>query len=238
MESRKNNRSSLENKKGVFLLIGLLLILSVTFAAFNVKSFSKYDYNFEILVEDDLQELPPVLLPPPSEPTLPKITPPSETLDIEIVKHEVKTDEPEFVDQPPEELAIDALPPTDTETLDKTPPSYVSNMPYFGDCGKIKSNIEKSKCTLDLINSFIQDNFELPDITREIGNVGTIRLEFTVNKKGRVVNIHIVNSVDENADKEAIRVIQSLPQFVPGKNMDKPTSVLYNVPIKITLSNE
>ncbi len=144
MESRKNSRANLENKKGIFLLMGLLFILSVTFAAFNVKTYTKSKYEFEMIVDEQLLELPPVILPPPPPtPPLPEVTPVSQTLDIEIVDNNIEIDEPDFVDQPPEELDTEDFPPSVPEPLSKNPPLYVSNMPYFGNCGKIKSNFKK-----------------------------------------------------------------------------------------------
>ncbi len=235
MEFRKNSASNLEDKKGVFLLIGLLLILSVTYAAFNIKSFTKAQYDFEMTVEDDLAELPPVTTPPPPPPPPPPPIAPPTIPEIEIVEDDIVTEEPDFNDDNLEDIEIDEIPSGDGEAIDDVPTTFVSNMPYFGDCGKIKNNIKKSQCTLGLIQQFIRDNYELPDIAREMGYEGTVLLQFTVNRKGKVVNANILRGVAGSVDKEALRVINSLPQFVPGKNLDKPASVLYSVPIKITL---
>ncbi len=60
--------------------------------------------------------------------------------------------------------------------------------------------------------------------------------QFVVNKDGSVCDIEVVRSVgDPSLDKEAVRVIQSMPKWNPGKQRDKAVRVKYTVPITFKL---
>jgi len=85
------------------------------------------------------------------------------------------------------------------------------------------------------LRKFIAENFTYPEISRNVNIQGTTYVRFVVTKTGEVANIEIVRSVDENLDKEAIRVISMLPDFKPGKQNGKPVNVYYTIPININL---
>ena len=60
---------------------------------------------------------------------------------------------------------------------------------------------------------------------------GRVIVQFVVNKDGSISNAKIVRSVDPDLDKEALRVINSMPQWKPGMQKGEPVSVKYTVPI-------
>ncbi|MFT6745888.1 MAG: protein TonB [Glaciecola sp.] len=235
MEYRKNEKSNLENKKTVFFLVGMLLILSCTYAALNMKSFSKLAYDFDMQVEDDMVELPPITTPPPPPPPPPPAAKPPVEPEIKLVEDEVITEEPEFDDTELDEVEIDDEPVGDEpeEELDDVAVPFVGNMPCFPECADKKSNFERDKCTKSLIVQKVQDNFKMPDIAREMGYSDVIYVFFIVNKQGNVTDIKILKGEYEILNKEAIAAVSLLPKFKPGTQLDKPKSVSYRIPLRI-----
>jgi len=56
-----------------------------------------------------------------------------------------------------------------------------------------------------------------------------------VNKQGGIENVKVTRSVDPSLDKEAIRVINKMPKWIPGKQRGKPVNVSFSVPINFQL---
>lgn len=80
---------------------------------------------------------------------------------------------------------------------------------------------------------FIQENVKYPAEAKKKGIEGTVYVTFVVNKEGKVENVKLQKGIDPSCDEEALRVISTLPQFIPGKQQNgKPVSVLYNIPVK------
>ena len=241
MDFRKTEKTNLENKKGVFFLIGTLLILTVTFASFSIKSYNNVAYNFEMQVDDDMMELPPVTTPPPPPPPPPPSETPAVEPEIKLVEDEVKTEDPKFDDKEIADVEINDSPVGETptnveEVLEETPMTFVSNMPSLPECAGLKTNLERDQCTKASIVKKIGELFEMPEIAKELGQEGTVYVKFVVDKTGTVSSVEILKGVNEHIDKEAIRSVKKLPKFNPGMNLDKPVSIYYNIPIKITIN--
>jgi protein TonB len=62
-----------------------------------------------------------------------------------------------------------------------------------------------------------------------------VYVKFVVNEQGLVSNAEILRGVDASLDKEALRVINSLPDFKPGKQRGRPVKVYYNAVINFQL---
>jgi protein TonB len=82
---------------------------------------------------------------------------------------------------------------------------------------------------------WISDHTQYPEIAKENNIQGKVIVRFCVTSKGTVDRVSILKSVDPELDKEAVRVVQSLPAFIPGKQGGKPVPVWYMVPINFTL---
>jgi protein TonB len=82
---------------------------------------------------------------------------------------------------------------------------------------------------------YIGKNTQYPEVAKENNIQGKVIVRFCVTSKGGVDKVSILKSVDPELDKEAIRVVQTLPAFKPGKQGGKPVPVWYMVPINFTL---
>ena len=82
---------------------------------------------------------------------------------------------------------------------------------------------------------YIADHLKYPTIAQENGVEGRVICQFVVSSDGRVRDAKVVKTLDPYCDKEAIRVIMSMPKWIPGKQNGKAVSVQYTVPIVFRL---
>jgi periplasmic protein TonB len=82
---------------------------------------------------------------------------------------------------------------------------------------------------------WIMEHTQYPEVAKENNIQGKVIVRFCVTSKGGVDKVSILKGVDPELDKEAIRVVQTLPAFKPGKQGGKPVPVWYMVPINFTL---
>ena len=104
----------------------------------------------------------------------------------------------------------------------------VEDMPRFKDC-------LDAQCTQTEIMKYISKNTIYPQTAKENFIMGRVFVSFVVNKNGEVERVKILRGVDQYLDAEAVRVVQSMPKFKPGKQRGKAVNVQYNVPINFTL---
>ena len=124
---------------------------------------------------------------------------------------------------------------TEYELCESEPLYHVSEMPIFGEC-------KDNSCTEYEIMKFISKNFKYPESAKKNPVIGRVILEFVVESDGKVGRVKILKGLDkylaaenviEEIHNECIRIINSLPQFVPARNAGIPWPVKYRVPIKL-----
>lgn len=226
MEIKKTEKADLENKKSLFLQIGLVLALSLTLVGFEYKSYEKdalvlqganqgQDVIEEVVMNTQ-QETPP---PPPEQA-------PQTTL-LNIVENTVDVNNDIEIDAESDDKTINqeyVAPQGDNEqekeeleifTVVEESPDYMG-----GDLGRIK---------------FLQDNIKYPQMARESGIQGTVYVTFVVERDGSVTDVKVQRGIGGGCDEEAIRVVKSMPKWKPGKQRGKSVRVQFNMPIKFTL---
>ncbi len=85
------------------------------------------------------------------------------------------------------------------------------------------------------LKKFISKNVKYPILAQESGTKGKVFVTFIISEKGKVTNPHISRSVDPLLDKEALRVVNMLPNWEPGEKDGKNIAVPYTVPITFNL---
>jgi tonB family C-terminal domain len=83
---------------------------------------------------------------------------------------------------------------------------------------------------------YIMENIKYPKQIMEEGIQGRVTVSFIVEKDGRVSNVRLLRSVQSALDKEAIRVVKSMPKWTPGKHNGKPVRVRFNLPVMFKLN--
>ncbi len=79
------------------------------------------------------------------------------------------------------------------------------------------------------------EHTQYPEIAKENNIQGKVIVRFCVTPKGGVSQVSVLKGVDPELDKEAMRVVTTLPPFKPGKQGGKPVPVWFMVPIAFTL---
>ena len=224
MEIKKSEKANLENKKLLFVEIGLVISLLITFIAFNWTSketkVSTLEAETEIVAEEEVipitQETPP---PPPSAPQIPVLSD-----QIDIVDDEIQVDDDmfmgleddanlgveiiDYVEVEPEEVVEEAIP----FMLVEEKPSFNG-----GDANQFSAWVNK--------------RLVYPEIAKENGVQGRVTLQFTIEKDGSLTKIKVLRGVDPSREKEAVRVVSSSPKWKPGKQRDRAVPVTYTFPV-------
>ena len=85
---------------------------------------------------------------------------------------------------------------------------------------------------------YLSDNIRYPEAAKVAGIQGRVTVVFVVDKDGSITNVKTLRGVDAELDKEAIRVIGSMPKWIPGMQKGKAVKVRYTVPVMFRLPNK
>lgn len=88
------------------------------------------------------------------------------------------------------------------------------------------------------MTKFLQRNIQYPANAAKNEVEGRVILQFVVEKDGQIGDVKVVRSVDPELDAEAMRVVKSMPNFIPGRQDGKPVAVLYTIPISFKLQSK
>jgi protein TonB len=225
MQLKKNPQASLEDKKLTYVLIGLVLVLSICYVAFEwtEKEVTKYevvDTDFLIEEEFDIQQTSQETPPPPPPPA------PVEVEVLNVVEDDVEVEEIQINTEDDKDVEVVIAPPVEPKEEDEEEEVIfvvVESMPEFpgGQQAMMK---------------YIGENIKYPVIAQENGIQGRVICQFVIEKDGKVTDIQVVRSSGEpSLDKEAVRVINSMPKWKPGKQRGKPVRVKYTIPVNFRL---
>jgi len=225
MEPKKNPNADLERWKSTMFMLGLVISLAVVLAAFNYTSKKAVvdeltrleDVDFE---DEDIpvtrQEQPPEVKTPPPQQTIEVLNIVDDDTEIE---DEFEMDDVEADDNTQVEI-VDI----EEEEEEEEPEIFfiVETMPEFpgGELG---------------LRKYIATHVKYPNIARENGIEGKVYIRFCVTSKGTVEKVSVARGVDPILDKEAVRVVKSLPKWKPGEQRGKKVNVWYTVPINFQL---
>lgn len=225
MELKKSNKADLENKKGIFMQIGLVLTLGVTLYAFEYKTHAEQVASLgtvqEQAIEEEIIPITRMVVQTPPPPPPPKVV---EILNI--VEDDVELEEElelESIDDSDEPIEIaPVIQQTAEATTDSEVFIVVEQMPEFP--GGVNA-----------MRAYLAKNIKYPVVALENGLQGTVYVSFVVNQDGSIVDVNILRGVDSSLDKEAVRVVQSMPKWKPGRQGGKSVRVSYQVPISFKL---
>ena len=222
MQIKKSQHASLEDKKIIYVLMGFVFVLSLCYVAleWTEQEVTKYEvmddeflFEEEVEIQQTTQETPP----PPPPPAVQEV----EVLNV--VEDNVETESIEINTEDDKEEVVIAAPVEAPEEEEEVIFVVVESMPEFpgGQQALFK---------------YINENVKYPVIAQENGIQGRVICQFVVNKDGSIVDIEVVRSGgDPSLDKEAVRVVKSMPKWKPGKQRGKPVRVKFTVPINFKL---
>ena len=230
MELKKTPKADLENKRNILLGIGLVVALGLILFAFEWKTSPK---KTESLGQIQTQEVEEEIIPitreeqntPPPPPPPPKVVEVLNIVDDDVeIEDEIQIEDTEA----DAETFIDVAPVVTTQVAEEEEEEetkvffIVEEMPEFPG-GEMA------------LRQFIANAIKYPVIAQENGIQGKVYVTFVVDADGGISNAKIARGVDASLDKEALRVVNMLPKWKPGKQRGKPVRVSYTVPINFVL---
>jgi TonB family protein len=90
----------------------------------------------------------------------------------------------------------------------------------------------------DALKTFVYSTMKYPATALEKGIVGQVFVNFLVEKTGAITNVKISRGVEPSLDKEAIRIVESMPKWNPGKQNGETVDAAYEIPINFTLPSD
>ncbi len=226
MELKKSKEVDLERNKGIFLQVGLVVVLSLILIAFEWTAKPSSD-DADRLVADTAYEVEEMQITrrpdePPPEPPQQRV---AEILNI--VEDDVDLDDDFDFNVEADsrtEFRFTGFVDEREEFSDDEVFYIVEDMPKFngGDPA-----IEFRK--------YIAQNLRYPEIAAENGISGRVIVQFAVSNRGRVVDAVVVVGVDPSLDREALRVVMASPAWTPGRQRGKEVKVLFTFPINFVL---
>ena len=82
---------------------------------------------------------------------------------------------------------------------------------------------------------YLSENIKYPVVAQENGVQGRVVVSFVVERDGSITDVKVARSVDPSLDREAMRVVRSMPHWIPGKQNGSAVRVKYNVPVSFRL---
>ena len=225
-EIKKTPRANIENQKDTAILMGGVLALALVFVAFEWSTqTTKVDLSTvvqDVVAEEEIEitrrDPTPPPPPPPPAPEAPEI------IQVVDTKVETRIDINMEDDQSKAQVQTYTPPPPPKEREEEEEEIFVvvENQPEFpgGQAAMMK---------------FLSENIKYPVIAQENGIQGRVICNFVVERDGSITDVQVVRGVDPSLDKEAVRVIQSMPKWKPGMQRGKPVRVRFTLPVVFRL---
>lgn len=197
-------------------LYGLMVFLAQTCNPYYSANDSQNQYEEEIVFEDQSIE---------------------ENEVVEIPMDAFELDEAIEVEPPRNRVMEEAPPPPPPPPMPQEEVfKIVEDMPRFPGCEqKAIGKSELKKCAQDEMLKFVGENIKYPAIAKENGIEGRVIVQFVVGKNGQVKNAKILRDIGGGCGNEALRVVNSMPNWIPGKQRGRPVDVQYTLPVGFEL---
>lgn len=246
MEIKKKPEAQLENYSVLFLQLGLVLSLFCVYVVLEHKTYEKTIADFDTVelteTEDEVLVIthrtpPPVAPPPPPPPTTEIVEIVEDTKEIEeTIIESTETDEEEAVEAT---IDLDDIHEAveGEEFVEDVPFAVIEDVPVFPGCKGTKEELKA--CLSKKISKHVNRKFN-GQLASDLGlSEGKKRIfvMFTINQHGKISEIQ-ARAPHPRLQKEAERVVKTLPDMTPGKQRGIPVRVKYALPITFEVVND
>lgn len=228
MEIKKSERADLERGKGTSLLIGFVIALGVMFVALEWTQREVED-NSELYTAKDMslnEEMIPITL-PEKKTVPPPLAAVTKAEIIEIVEDDADIEE---------DIMASTEDNVEWVDLDEYDVVEVEPEPEEEEIFMVVEDQPEFPGGTAALLDYLRKNIKYPAICRENNIQGRVLVTFIVNKDGAIVEPEVVKSVHPQLDREALRVISTMPNWKPGSQRGKPVRVKYTVPVNFRLN--
>jgi len=225
MEPKKTKKADLEGKKRIFLQIGIVLALGAALVAFEWRQYERTQVDLGTLEIDFIEEEDIPITRPEQPPPPP---PPEPSQELIIVDDDVELEEEFTIDVDADVLSeVQDFTPIQIEEEEEVEDdvifTVVEDQPEFPGGEEARQ-------------SFLEENLRYPTMAREAGIQGTVFVTFVVETDGSVTDVRVLRGIGGGCDQEAIRVVEMMPRWEPGRQRGQPVRVQFNMPIRFRLN--
>lgn len=234
MQIKKNPKSNLENYTKLFMQLGLVLALLTVYLAIEKKTYDRViaelgPANYNIEEEEQTIEIEQV------KPPEPKAPPPPTPDKIEIVEDEEEVEETIIKStETNEDEAVEVTEiveiSMDEDIMEDVPFAIIEDVPIYPGCKGSKAQLKE--CLQEQIAKHVNRKFNA-DLASDLGlspGVKKIFVMFKIDKTGNITDVQ-ARAPHKRLEAEAIRVVESLPKMIPGKQRGRAVGVKYSLPI-------
>lgn len=249
MKIKKNPSADPKRNSSIYLQLGLMFVLVLTFIGIEYKTAnSLFIPNASIDTESAYKEEIALITLPPTQ-SLPVVTTPIITDDVEVVRDEVILNN-EPIDIAPMDVdnlnslvsPIVAASSVGSSNIDNGVDEFpevdfrvVEQIPLFPGCENVPKE-EQMNCFNAELQKHIKKNFRYPDRAIQDNLQGRVSVQFIIEKDGSITVTNVRGPKGgELLEKEGVRNINKLPKLKPGMQRGKPVKVRYAVPINFKL---
>lgn len=228
MKPKKTEKADLEKRRGLYLEIGLVVVLAAALVAFNIKSYDAKKIEVQQrTAEDEIEET--VIqtqddTPPPPPPPEPEVV----TTEVNIIENDAESEN---------ELNMDVF-----DKLEKQDNVEIAQVTVEDEEEEVEDEIFQAveqdpeyPGGVDALYKFIQQNLKYPQLAKENNITGRVFVQFVVEKDGSVSNVKAARDIGGGCGAEAVRVIKSMPKWTPGKQRGKAVRAAYTLPVNFVL---
>ncbi len=227
MERKKTSKADLENKKGLFLEVGLVIALVACLVAFNVKSYDMEEVDLDIReatteIEEQIIQTMEQETPPPPEPEAPEVV-----TDLTVVEDDADIkNELDIVDMDAnkaENVEVQHVAVVDEVEVEEEEIFTVveKQAGYPGGAGEMYK--------------FLRESIQYPAVARENNIQGKVIVKFVVERDGSISNVTVVRDIGGGCGAEAMRVIKSMPKWEPAKQQGRTVRSYFMLPVNFGL---
>ena len=225
MEEKKSPKANLENKKLMFMQIGMIISLLIAWLAFEHKSYDKREIDPSFLRQTEVLEEEMVEITKQEEQKPQPVEMPKQTTQLEIVQDDVEV----------EDIEINAEVEQNEVIEEYVAPEVVEDDVVEQEIFKIVEEMPSYPGGEAKLMEFVAKNIKYPQIARETGIQGRVFVNFVVEPDGSVSNVSVLRGIGGGCDEEAMRVVKSMPKWKPGKQRGKAVRVQYMLPVNFRL---
>jgi periplasmic protein TonB len=235
----------------IFGFASFALLIAGPSIAENIKSKSKLEMSPIIELAKLPEDKPKVNIPPPPPPPKPEPIKKIETVRFvpPKVEEDNKVTEPENIPKM-EEITAAVSTVTQEGVKGDLPPDMTPAPPPVGSGdGEVEvKKVEPKEEVLLFVEQapefanglkamykFLGDNIKYPSVARENNIEGTVYVSFVVGKDGTIRDVKVKRGIAGGCNEEAIRVVELMPKWIPGKQNGKAVNVSFTIPIKFKL---
>jgi protein TonB len=228
MEIKKSEKADLERGKGTSILIGFVMALAVLFVALEWTEREVEDNSDLYMARETTitEEMVPITL--PEKKTVPP--PPAAVAKADIIK--IVEDDADIE----EDIMVSTEDQVEWVDLDEVDYIEVEPEPEEEEVFMVVEDAPEFPGGINALLEYLKKNIKYPAICRDNNIQGRVIVSFVVNKDGKIVDPEVVKGVNPSLDKEALRVISTMPNWKPGYQRGKPVRVKYSVPVNFRLN--